>query len=414
MVEREEKFMRIGVVGLGYIGSVTSVALAEAGYEVVGIDIDELKVKSLSAGEPPIYELGLKEMLIKNSKKLTFSVDYSELKDVNYIFVIVPTPNKDGKIYLKYVEDAVDSIRKVNKNAIVIIKSTVLPSTASNLMKKTGMAIISNPEFTKEGTAIEDTLKPDRVVIGGNNKKAIEGVKKIWEFTNCPIIETTNENAEMIKYASNAFLAVKVSYINEMANLCEKIPGCDVEVVARGMGLDKRIAPYFLKAGIGFGGSCFPKDTTAFISFAKDIGENLSIIESAVNVNKNRILRIIDLLEDKFSGSEKNVRVGVLGLTFKANTDDTRESQAVKLVEKLLSIGFKVNAYDPMAKIKLENVKLFNSAKECIENSDAVVIATEWSEFKELDMGTGKFVIDMRRILSLNSNSNLKIVGHYG
>jgi UDPglucose 6-dehydrogenase len=154
MVEREEKFMRIGVVGLGYIGSVTSVALAEAGYEVVGIDIDELKVKSLSAGEPPIYELGLKEMLIKNSKKLTFSVDYSELKDVNYIFVIVPTPNKDGKIYLKYVEDAVDSIRKINKNAIVIIKSTVLPGTASNLMKKTGMTIISNPDFTKDGTAI--------------------------------------------------------------------------------------------------------------------------------------------------------------------------------------------------------------------------------------------------------------------
>ncbi len=405
--------MRVGVVGLGYIGSVTSVALAEAGYEVVGIDIDESKVKLLSVGEAPIYEPGLKELLVKNAKKLRFSIDYNELKDVNYIFVIVPTPNKDGKIYLKYVEDAVENIKEVNKNAVVIIKSTVLPGTASNLMIKTGMTIISNPEFTKEGTAIEDTLKPDRVVIGGNNKNAIEEVKKIWGFTGSPIIETTNENAEMIKYASNSFLAVKVSYINEIANLCEKVPGCDVEVIARGMGLDKRIAPYFLKAGIGFGGSCFPKDTAAFISFAKDLNENLSIIESAISVNKSRILRIVNLLESKFGGVETTKRIGVLGLTFKANTDDTRESQAIKLVDKLLSIGFKVNAYDPMAKVKLENVNLFSSAKECIENSDAIVIATEWPEFSSLII-KDKFVIDMRRMLSLNSDSNLKIVGHYG
>lgn len=413
MAEGEEKPMKIGVVGLGYIGSVTSVALAEAGYEVVGIDIDESKVKLLSAGETPIYEPGLKEMLVKNAKKLRFSIDYNELKDINYIFVIVPTPNKDGKIYLKYVEDAIEKIKQINKNAVVIIKSTVLPGTASNLMATTGMTIISNPEFTKEGTAIEDTLKPDRVVIGGNNKNAIEEVKKIWEFTGSPIIETTNENAEMIKYASNSFLAVKVSYINEIANLCEKVPGCDVEVIARGMGLDKRIAPYFLKAGIGFGGSCFPKDTAAFISFAKDLNEDLSIIESAVSVNRSRISRIVNLLEDKFNGKETMTRIGVLGLAFKANTDDTRESQSIKLINKLLSIGFKVNAYDPIAKVKLENISLFSSARECIENSDAIVVATEWPEFKNLEI-KGKFVIDMRRMLSLNNDSNLKVVGHYG
>ncbi|MCL4396821.1 UDP-glucose/GDP-mannose dehydrogenase family protein [Candidatus Parvarchaeota archaeon] len=405
--------MKIGVVGLGYIGSVTSVALAEAGYEVVGIDIDESKVKLLSAGETPIYEPGLKEMLVKNAKKLRFSIDYNELKDINYIFVIVPTPNKDGKIYLKYVEDAIEKIKQINKNAVVIIKSTVLPGTASNLMATTGMTIISNPEFTKEGTAIEDTLKPDRVVIGGNNKNAIEEVKKIWEFTGSPIIETTNENAEMIKYASNSFLAVKVSYINEIANLCEKVSGCDVEVIAKGMGLDKRIAPYFLKAGIGFGGSCFPKDTAAFISFAKDLNEDLSIIESAVSVNRSRISRIVNLLEDKFNGKETMTRIGVLGLAFKANTDDTRESQSIKLINKLLSIGFKVNAYDPIAKVKLENISLFSSARECIENSDAIVVATEWPEFKNLEI-KGKFVIDMRRMLSLNNDSNLKVVGHYG
>ena len=405
--------MKIGVVGLGYIGSVTSVALAEAGYEVIGVDIDESKVKALSAGEPPIYEPGLKEMLVKNVKRLEFSVDYNKLSEVDLIFVIVPTPNKDGKIYLKYVDDVVENIKKVNKNAIVIIKSTVLPGTASNLMQKTGMIIVSNPEFTKEGSAIEDTLKPDRVVIGGNNKNAIEKVKKIWEFTKSPIIETTNENAEMIKYASNSFLAVKVSYINEIANLCEKVPNCDVEVVARGMGLDKRIAPYFLKAGIGFGGSCFPKDTMAFISFARDLNENLSIIESAVSVNKSRILRIVSLLEDKFKDVETTTKIGVLGLTFKANTDDTRESQSIKLVESLLSKGFKVNAYDPMAKVKLDNINLFSSSEECIDNSDAIVIATEWPEFKDLNI-KNKFVIDMRRMLSLNSDPNLKIVGYYG
>jgi UDPglucose 6-dehydrogenase len=405
--------MKIGVVGLGYIGSVTSVALAEAGYEVIGVDIDESKVKALSAGEPPIYEPGLKEMLVKNVKRLEFSVDYNKLSEVDLIFVIVPTPNKDGKIYLKYVDDVVENIKKVNKNAIVIIKSTVLPGTASNLMQKTGMIIVSNPEFTKEGSAIDDTLKPDRVVIGGNNKNAIEKVKKIWEFTKSPIIETTNENAEMIKYASNSFLAVKVSYINEIANLCEKVPNCDVEVVARGMGLDKRIAPYFLKVGIGFGGSCFPKDTMAFISFARDLNESLSIIESAVSVNKSRILRIVSLLEDKFKDVETTTKIGVLGLTFKANTDDTRESQSIKLVESLLSKGFKVNAYDPMAKVKLDNINLFSSSEECIDNSDAIVIATEWPEFKDLNI-KNKFVIDMRRMLSLNSDPNLKIVGYYG
>ncbi|MBE5728108.1 UDP-glucose/GDP-mannose dehydrogenase family protein [Candidatus Parvarchaeota archaeon] len=404
--------MKIGVVGLGYIGSVTSIALADAGYEIVGIDIDKAKVNSLSKGESPIYEPNLKEMLVKNANKLRFSTDYNNLKGVDHIFVIVPTPTKNGKIYLDYINSAVDKIKEVNNNAIIIIKSTVIPGTAKNLMQKTGMTIISNPEFTKEGTAIEDTLKPDRIVIGGNNKKAIEEVKNIWEFTNSPVIETTNENAEMIKYASNSFLAVKVSFINEIANLCEKVPGCDVEVVAKGVGLDKRIAPYFLKAGMGFGGSCFPKDTAAFISFSKEVGENLSIIESAVKVNSNRILRIIDILENKFNGKEKDTKIGILGLTFKADTDDTRESQAIKLANELLHVGFKVNAYDPKAKVKLDDVKIFSSAKECIDNSDAVVIATEWPEFENLILND-KFTIDMRRILSSNGGSNLKLVGLY-
>ncbi len=196
--------------------------------------------------------------------------------------------------------------------------------------------------------------------------------------------------------------------------MCEKIPGCDVEVIAKGMGLDKRIAPYFLKAGIGFGGSCFPKDTAAFISFARDLGEQLSIVESAVKVNSDRIQRVVNLLESKFGGREADTKVGVLGLTFKANTDDTRESQAIKLISELLRIGFKVNAYDPKATVKLENVNRFNSASECVNNSDIIIIATDWPEFKNLVINGDKFVIDMRRILDLNNSLNFKIVGRYG
>lgn len=406
--------MKIGIVGLGYIGSVTAVALTEAGYEIVGIDIDESKVKSLSNGEPTIFEPNLKELLTKNKSKLFFSTDYDDLKDVQYIFVVVPTPNKDGSIYLEYVYDAVSSIKKVNKNAVIIIKSTVLPGTARNLMERTGMVVISNPEFTKEGTAIEDTLHPDRVVIGGSEKSAVDAVKKLWEFTHSIMVETTNENAEMIKYASNSFLAVKISFINEIANICEMVPGCDVEVVAKGMGLDKRIAPYFLKAGIGFGGSCFPKDTTAILSFARSFGEDLSIIKSAIEVNNDRVNRIMNILKNKIHKDNSEVTVEVLGMTFKAGTDDTRESQSIKLIRSLLDVGYKVNVYDPMAKIRIDGITRLNTAKECIDKSDVAVIATEWPEFKNLEINTDKFVIDMRRMLDLNSHSNLKTVGYYG
>ena len=405
--------MKIGIVGLGYIGSITAAALAEAGYEILGVDIDRLKVESLAKAEPIIYEPELKELLFKNRNKFTFSTDYSILAQADAIFVVVPTPTKDGKIYLEYVNTAVEGIKQVNPNTIIIIKSTVLPGTAKLLMEKTRMTIISNPEFTKEGTAIYDTLHPDRVVIGGIKKDAVEKVKDIWKFTNAPIMETTNENAEMIKYASNSFLAVKISFINQIANLCEKIPSCDVEAVAKGMGFDKRIAPYFLKAGIGFGGSCFPKDTTAFISFAKGVGEDLSIVESALEVNRSRVERVTNMLDKEFKGRENQIKIAILGLTFKADTDDVRESQAIKLASMLKVRGYQINAYDPMAKITLEGVKLFTNAKDCIADSDAVVIATEWSEFKDLVI-KDKFTIDMKRILNPANVNRLKAVGLYG
>lgn len=404
--------MKVGIIGLGYIGSVTAACLAEAGYEVVGVDVDESKVNSLLNGAPIVYEPNLKELLDKNKDRLYFSTDYISLKDAEIVFIVVGTPTKDKKIYLKYVEDAVLSLKNINKNAVIVIKSTVLPGTAKRLMEMSGMKIISNPEFTKEGSAIEDTLKPDRVVIGGDDKEAVSRVKKLWDFTNAPILETTNENAEMIKYASNSFLAVKISFINEIANLCEKVQNCDVDTIAKGMGFDKRIAPYFLKAGIGFGGSCFPKDTTAFISFAEQFKENLKIVKSALEVNDDRIKRVMGLIKISLEGKERK-KVGILGLTFKANTNDTRASQAIKLAEMLNLEGYTVNAYDPMANININWINRYKSALECVENSDLVVIATEWDEFKNLNI-YGKKVIDMKGILNKTNADNLIKIGVYG
>ncbi|EQD48710.1 UDP-glucose 6-dehydrogenase, partial [mine drainage metagenome] len=310
--------VKIGIVGLGYVGLVTAVSLASVGNDVVGIDIDADRINELSEGKISIYEPNLKELFIENRDKLTFSTEYEKLSDIDFVFIIVPTPTVEGKINLNYVFKAAESIKDVNKNAIAIIKSTVVPGTAKQIKNKTGLEVISNPEFTKEGTAIYDTLHPDRVVIGGGTADAINEVWNIWSFTDAPVIKTTNENAELIKYASNAFLATKISFINEIANLCEKIPGADVDVIATGMGLDKRIAPYFLKAGIGFGGSCFPKDTKAIISYAEELGVQLGIIEAAVKANEDRINRIADMIKEKAKGTGR-VSVGILGIAFKDN-----------------------------------------------------------------------------------------------
>ena len=397
--------MKIGIVGLGYVGLVTAIALANAGNEIIGIDIDESKVNSLKDHKLTIYEPGLKEAFESAYDKIMFSTDYSLLRGSEVVYVIVPTPTLEGKIVLDYVFDACDRIKAVDANAIIAIKSTVVPGTARKISERLGMTIVSNPEFTKEGTAIEDTIHPDRIVIGSDNQKALDVIARIWSFTNAPILKSTNENAELIKYASNAFLATKISFINEIANLCEKIPGADVEIVAKGMGFDKRIAPYFLRAGIGYGGSCFPKDTKAITEFARGLGEQLKIIEATIEVNEDRMDRVYKMINVLLNGKIANV--GILGIAFKDNTNDTRESQSLKLINKLKSEGFNVNVYDPVVKVGIDNVNICNNIDECIASSDMLVITTEWKEFKSIK--TSKPIIDAKRILDPNKDNVVPI-----
>ncbi|MDE1870401.1 MAG: UDP-glucose/GDP-mannose dehydrogenase family protein, partial [Candidatus Micrarchaeota archaeon] len=264
--------MKIAIIGLGYVGQVSAIALAAQGHDVLGVDVDKSKVESLIKGVPTIHEPKLKELLEKNKSNIRFSTSYEGLADVEVAIISVPTPTVKGKADLGYVKEACRSAIAANSKITLVIKSTVVPGTAKEIEREIGAKVVSNPEFTQEGSALEDTLHPDRTVIGSSEERAAGIVEKLWSFTGAPTIKTTNENAEMIKYASNAFLATKISFINEVADLCEKIPGGDVEVVAKGMGLDKRIAPRFLKAGIGYGGSCLPKDTQALVSFAKERG----------------------------------------------------------------------------------------------------------------------------------------------
>ena len=399
MVQGEDA-LKIGVIGLGYIGSVTAAVLAEQGNQVIGIDNVESKVQSFKMGNIPIYEPSLKEMLKNVGSKLNFSTSYDDLRDVEAAFIAVPTPTRDGKIDISYVLDAARSLHEVNRSCVIVIKSTVVPGTSKEVSRITGMKVVSNPEFTREGTAIHDTVSPDRVVIGGNDEGAVRTVDEIWGFTSAPVVLTTNENAELIKYASNAFLATKISFINEMANLCELIPGADVETVARGMGLDKRIGERFLKAGIGYGGSCFPKDTIAIAAFARESGTRLRIIETASEVNGERIKHAVQMIRENAGKPLKEAKICVLGVAFKDSTDDIRESQSLKLINELIPIVGEVSVYDPIVKQDIKGTTKCSTKEQCIDKSDVLVIATEWPEFRELPMGASKkFIVDVRRIL---------------
>ena len=388
--------MKIGQVGLGYVGLVNAAVLANHGNMVVGIDVDKARINDLQRSIVPIFEPDLKEYLTKGKANITFSTDYAALSQCDAIFVTVPTPTISGSIDLSFVIKAAEEISKVNKKSILIIKSTVVPGTASMISAKTGMRVISNPEFTREGSAIYDTEHPDRIVIGGEPS---ELVQEIWKFTNSPYVITSNSNAELIKYASNAFLATKISFINQIADLCEKIPGTDVNVIAKGMGLDKRIGKDFLRAGLGFGGSCFPKDTKALISFAESNKVDMSIVREVYGYNESRIANMIQSAKHRgmsFAGS----RVCVLGLSFKDLTNDLRESRSLVLISELQKEGAVINAYDPVIK-KLDGVRVCDDLESCISESDIVITATEWKDFSDIprNLLKGKRVLDLRRIL---------------
>ena len=413
---------KITIVGTGYVGLVSGACFADLGQEVICVDKDEEKINKLKKGIIPIYEPGLEKIVKKNIKagRLSFSDNLAQsIKQSNIIFICVGTPPaEDGRADLSYIKAVAKEIgQNIQDSKIIVTKSTVPIGTGRKLIIgiiaqhwKGDFEVVSNPEFLREGTAISDFLNPDRIVIGVNSLRAEKALLKLYEDIDCPKVVTTLESAEMIKYASNAFLATKISFINEIANLCEKA-GADVKEVAKGIGLDKRIGEHFLKAGLGYGGSCFPKDVKALRQMAGANGYNFRLLKSTIEANNYQRKRVLAKIRDIFPEKEiRNKTIAVLGLAFKNNTDDVRESAAMETIEKLGKLGAKIKAYDPKAmenakKELNDNVKFCGSSYEAVKNAHLVVIATEWDEFRKLDWNKIKrllksaIIIDGRNLL---------------
>ncbi len=395
--------MKISVVGVGYVGLVTGTCFAEFGNEVICLDNDKDKIQGLNNGIIPIYEPGLEEMVKRNRSagRLRFTTDPSvAVRDSSVIFIAVGTPSDDtGSANMEFVYQVAEDIgRLMDSYKVIVTKSTVPVGTGKeirriikeNQKKDIPFDIVSNPEFLREGSAIEDFMRPDRVVIGSDSEKAISIMKELYSplyLIETPFVITNVETAEMIKYASNAFLATKISFINEMANICELV-GADVHQVAKAMGLDGRISPKFLHPGPGFGGSCFPKDTKAIAKIAESRGYRFRIVEAVIEVNENQPIRVFEKIKRGLQ-SVKGKRIGVLGLTFKPNTDDIRESPSIKIIKMLLKEGASICAYDPagmeVSKREVPEIEYAPNIYEVARGSDALVIATEWNEFRFLD-----------------------------
>jgi UDPglucose 6-dehydrogenase len=404
----------IGVIGTGYVGLVTAAGFAELGSEVWCIDIDAAKVERLRRGEVPIYEPGLAELLARNSERMHFSTDITNaLEHARLLFVAVGTPpTYSGDADLSAVRAVVDAIPASHDHAL-IMKSTVPCGTGASLMRmfgeqgKEGLGYVSCPEFLKEGSAVKDFMSPDRVVIGDEGGWAGDAVVELYAPLQAPLVRTDIASAEMVKLASNAFLATKISFINEIANVCEET-GADVVEVARGMGLDDRIGPKFLQAGIGFGGSCFPKDVDALKQLAGNSGYHFQLLTAVIDVNDLQKRRVIGKLQ-RHLGSLAGKRVGLLGLAFKPNTDDMREASSLVLSARLLADGARIAAYDPVAeeqaRLLVSGIDFAASPLEAVKDADAVVLVTEWQELLDLDWSEvaeamkGKLVVDGRNAL---------------
>ena len=413
--------MRIAMIGTGYVGLVSGACLSEFGHHVTCIDKDQKKIDALKGGKIPIFEPGLDEVVAANVKagRLSFDTDLSRaVPDADAVFIGVGTPSRrgDGHADLSYVFAAAEEIAKSLKGyTVVITKSTVPVGTSrevEKIIRKTrpdaDFDMASNPEFLREGSAIEDFRRPDRVVVGCDTEKARETMREVYRplFLNeTPILFTSRESSELIKYAANAFLAVKITYINEMANLCEAV-GANVQDVARGMGLDGRIGNKFLHAGPGYGGSCFPKDTLALMKTAQDANAPTRIVEAVIAVNDERKIQMAEKIEKAFGGVADKT-IAVLGLTFKPNTDDMRDAPSLVIVPHLQKRGAKVRAYDPEggheAK-KLLDIELCSDTYDAVSGADGVVILTEWNEFRALDFTRIKnalktpLMVDLRNI----------------
>jgi UDPglucose 6-dehydrogenase len=383
----------IGVVGVGWVGLVTATCFAELGHPVIAMDIDEGTVSSLNSGDVPFHEPGLAELVANNRDRLTFTSSSDELLEgARLLFCCVDTPpTYSGDADLSRV-DAVVSTLPDGGGHVLVMKSTVPSGTGAAIRRQNPeLTYVSCPEFLKEGTAVEDFLHPDRVVIGADpgDEGAADEVEELYRPLGGEIVRTDVASAEMIKLASNAFLATKISFINEIANVCESV-GADVGEVARGMGLDERIGPSFLRAGLGFGGSCFPKDVNALKMLAGNTGYHFQLLTSVIEVNELQKRRVVQKLE-KHLGSLVGKRIALLGLAFKPNTDDMREASSLVLAARLQGEGAIVSAYDPVAEARagelLPSVEMRDSALAAIDDADAAILVTEWPEFGELDWG---------------------------
>jgi len=394
---------KIAVVGTGYVGLVTGVCLSEIGHDVTCVDVDEHKVQKMREGISPIYEPGLNELMKKNIEngRLHFTTSHKEaFVGTEVIYIAVGTPQKeDGSADLRFVKQvAIDIAENIeNDGVIVVTKSTVPVGTnykvrdwiKAHLKKVLSFDVVSNPEFLREGSAIQDMFHGDRIVIGADSQRASSIIEEINKPFGIPIFKTDIRSAEMIKYASNAFLATKISFINEISNICEKL-GANVEDVAYGMGLDSRIGSQFLRAGIGYGGSCFPKDTKALVQIAGNVDHKFELLEAVINVNNNQQIKLVEKARERFN-SLKGKKIAMLGLAFKSNTDDMREAASIVIAEELVKEGAFVIAYDPIA---IENAKRIignkityaDSVETALQDADIAFIVTEWEEFKNLPL----------------------------
>ena len=416
--------MRVAMIGTGYVGLVSGACFSQFGHYVTCVDSDVEKIDAIRVGQMPIFEPGLEDMVVNNIKggRLTFTGDLkTAVSGVDAVFIAVGTPGEDdGSADMSFVFSAVEEIAQALKGYTVIAtKSTVPVGTGKKIAEiikrlrpNQDFGVVSNPEFLREGSAIEDFMRPDRVVIGANSDKARELMRELYRplyLIQTPILFTSPESAELIKYAANTFLATKITFINEIADLCERL-GADIHEIARGIGLDGRIGSKFLHAGPGYGGSCFPKDTRALVAIAQKTGSPLQIVETVVRVNNERKQKMVSRIIAACGNSVREKKIAILGLTFKPNTDDMRESPSIEIVSQLLKAGADIFAYDPEGMDEAKKIDSFagthwcDNAYETLNDASALIIITEWNEFRALDLALIKeklkrpLIIDLRNI----------------
>ncbi len=416
---------KLAVIGSGYVGLVSAIGLADFGNMVECVDIDSNKIEELNKGKVPFYEPGLQDYLMKNIKaeRIHFSTNINEaIKNGEIVFICVGTPSKDsGEVDLSQVDDVVNAIaNNLNSYKVIVTKSTVpvgtnrwIKSLITEKSKNDNFDVISNPEFLREGKAVQDFFHPDRIVIGYDSEQAKEIMKEIYRplyLIETPFVFCNFETAELIKYASNAFLATKITFINQIANLCEAA-GADITQVAKGMGMDGRIGSKFLHPGPGYGGSCFPKDTKGLLETGNKYNVDLSLVREVINANENQKIRMVDKLKKLIGEDIKGKVIAILGLAFKAETDDVRESPAIVIIDKLIKEGAIIKAHDPkamnqMKKIFPENVITYcDSEYDAVKDADALMILTEWNHYRNIDLNTvknimlGNIILDCRNVL---------------